>query len=170
MTLTFLLCLCCEVDSHLFVCLCQHGEHYTDLVALFEQSNSIVVDLSASEFSLDRVTFDRPIVGLSSVSALRMHLVASRAQVRGVAIVDSLKVCAKRADTVDNFFDDFLVHTDDDEPQHEQPQQQQQQATFGDVESLSAALVDALGEIERLASEVASLRAAQRRTQVAQLL
>jgi len=122
-----------------------HGIYRTASAKLFEQINTITVDLASSEFSVDVAgtsEFDEPIIGLSAVKKLSVHLVAvelAKAQVT----LDSMIVCSA-ASSAPVAEATAIVE-------------------FPDIASLSTALTTALGEVQRLAEEVGELRSAQRR-------
>jgi len=111
--------------------------------------------LSTNEFSVDRVSYNQPIVGLSAVSAIRIYLVSSQSTA-GEAILDSLLVCA--SDVVqENVALTELVN----DPATSAVDLSQ--IAFPDVESLSQALVGALSEVQKLSAEIADLRTSQNR-------
>lgn len=126
-----------------------HGTYRTPAAALFEQANTITVDLASSEFASadDATVFDEPIIGLSAVKSIALHFVAAEIGAAQVT-VDSLLVCAAPAAAV-VVADVAAV---DAAP-----------LEFPDVASLSTALSTAIGEAQRLAAEVAELKNTQRR-------
>jgi len=132
-----------------------YGEHFTESVGLFEQKNTITVDLSTNEFSVDRVSYNQPIVGLSAVSAIRVYLVSSQSTA-GEAIVDSLVVCASE-DSQENVELAELINA------VPAAGVELTQVAFPDIESLSQALIGALADVQKLSSEVAELRTTQHR-------
>jgi hypothetical protein len=129
-----------------------HGTYRTPAAALFEQANTITVDLASSEFAstADATVFDEPIVGLSAVQSITLRFVAAEIGAAQVT-VDSMLVCAAPA---------AAVAAD----QQQQPVASLDAAPleFPDVASLSTALSTAIGEAQRLATEVAELKNAQR--------
>jgi hypothetical protein len=131
-----------------------YGEHFTESVSLFEQKNTITVDLSTNEFSIDRVSYNQPIVGLSAVSAIRVYLVSSQSTA-GEAVLDSLVVCASD-DAQENVELAELINAP-------AAGAELVQVAFPDVESLSQALIGALTDVQKLSSEVADLRSTQHR-------
>jgi hypothetical protein len=123
-----------------------HGVYRTPPASLFEQANTITVDLASAEFAsaVDAAVFDEPIIGLSAVKSVALHLVA--AEIGGAQVtVDSMVVCAAP-------HTDGVVEAASATP-----------LEFPDVASLSTALTTALGEVQRLAAEVGELKNAQRR-------
>lgn len=143
-----------------------YGEHVTEAVALFEQKNTITVDLSTNEFSIDGSAYNQPIVGLSSVSEIRLYLVASQLSAAGEAIVDSMLVCAAATATGSSGAIDENLRIFDlinKQPTDAAAADALSKVAFPDVESLSAALISALNEVQQLTTEVAELRATQRR-------
>jgi hypothetical protein len=124
-----------------------HGVYRTPPATLFEQANTITVDLASAEFAsaADATVFDGPIIGLSAVKSVALHLVA--AEIGGAQVtVDSMVVCAAP-------HNDGVVEAAANATPLE----------FPDVAALSTALTTALGEVQRLAAEVGELKNAQRR-------
>ena len=136
----------------------EYGVYRSDAAALFEGVNTITVDLASDEFSLQSDTapaFDEPIVGLSRVQAIVVHLVATEAGAVSATLADAI-VCAAAPSTADDAAAAATVtYTDAKDAA----------LAYPDVASLSAALTAALQSANQLQAEIGEIKEAQRRAE-----
>lgn len=136
----------------------EYGVYRSDAAALFEGVNTITVDLASDEFSLQSDTapaFDEPIVGLSRVQAIVVHLVATEAGAVSATLADAV-VCAAAPSTADDAAAAATVtYTDAKDAA----------LAYPDVASLSAALTAALQSANQLQAEIGEIKEAQRRAE-----
>lgn len=123
------------------------GEHRSAAADLFENQNTITVDLASHEFATaDSDEYNRPIVGLARVSAVRVHLVAS-ALGHSEAVLDSMVVCAADDESVSSAIA-LEAPAADEVP---------------DLNELHTLLDAALQEVKTLRAEIEELKSQQRK-------